>query len=253
MKLSCYECEEMNQENGYCSKVKEYMLTGYAKLYYSQKCQLPPFAPVKAKILNKSLLQYKIKRYIDFWLPMVFLFFAFLWLAQSILTIVLANSIFTPIHLWFTPITMHVTTSLNCTLIYIISYLFYRTFFFGHERVVRTLLFMVLGVVFYDAIWSICYFVINGSGSFILPLVSTCVIVFYILILNKQKKIVDLNWKRIVPVALLYLVTLGIFINSGFFQQMALYNQGIGLDPNGWVWLVNKTVALWMWFVVAFR
>lgn len=198
-------------------------------------------------------LQYKIERYIDLILPIIFLIFAFLWLAQSIIIIIFAHTIFTIIHLWLTPITMHVTTSLNCTLIYIIGYLYYRTFQFGHERVVRALLFTVLGVVFYDTTWSICYYVLNGSGSFIIPLASTFVVIFYIWLLNKQKRIVDLNWKRIVPIAVVYCITLGIFINSGFFHQMMLYNQGIGLDPNGWIWLLNKTVALWMWLVFALR
>ena len=198
-------------------------------------------------------LQYKIEQYIDLILPIIFVSFAFLWFVQSILTIIFAGSIFAVIHLWLTPITMHVTTSLNCTLIYIIGYLFYRTFQFGHERVVRALIFTVLGVVFYDMIWSISYFIINGSGSFILPLTSTIVVIFYIWILNKQKRILNLNWKRIVPVIILYLITLAIFINSGFFQQMVLYNQGIGSDPNGWIWLLNKTIALWMWMIIALR
>ena len=198
-------------------------------------------------------LQYKIERYIDLILPIIFLSFAFLWLAQSIIGIILAHTIFTVIHLWLTPINMHVTTSLNCTLIYIISYAFYRTFFLGHDRVVRALLFTVLGVVFYDTTWSIPNYYINHSGDYILPLASTAVVIFYILLLNKQKRIVDLNWRRIIPVVAIWSITFAIFLTSPFFHNMALYNQGIGSDPNNWIWLINKTAALWMVLAFALR
>jgi hypothetical protein len=220
-------------------------------LYYSGKTKVERVK--KQTELNKQLLRYKIERYIDLILPVVFLSFALLWLAQSIITIMLAGSFFTPIHLWLTPITMHVTTSLNCTLIYLISYHFYRTFQFGHERVVRALLFTVFGVIFYDLVWATSNYVIDGSGSFILPLASTVVIAFYIWLINRQKKILDLNWKHIVPVVLFYILTLAIFISSGFFQQWGLYEQGLAVDPTGWQWLLNKTVALWMWIVFALR
>jgi len=181
------------------------------------------------------------------------MFFAVIWFWQSIITMIYTGTPFAVIHLWIAGLTMHTSTSLNLTAIYIVSYLFYRTFFFGHERVVRALLFTSLGVLFYDTIWSICNYTINSTGSFIIPLTSTIIVISYLIILNKQKKILDLNWKRIIPITILYIISLYIFITSGFFQQMELYNQFGGTDPNSWIWLFNKTISLWMWLAIALR
>jgi hypothetical protein len=36
--MPCETCPEFNRETGYCRKVDEYLLNGYAKHYWSQKC-----------------------------------------------------------------------------------------------------------------------------------------------------------------------------------------------------------------------
>lgn len=205
------------------------------------------------KEIRKRIRQYKIKKSIDIILSAIFILFAMLWLAQSIYTIIITQNLFSAMHLWIVGLPMHVTTSLNLTTIYLINYFFFRTFLPGHMRVVRALLFTVIGVVFYDLIWSILSLTINGSGSFLIPLASTAVVAAYILIINRQTQILDLNWKLIVPIVIIYLITLALFVSSGFFQQMALYDQGIGSDPNSWVWLLNKTVTLWMFISLALR
>lgn len=203
--------------------------------------------------LNRELLKYKIERIIDTVLPVFFMVFALLWFGQSIFTIVMSQSVFVPITLWPTPITMHVSTALSCCLIYMIGFHFYRTFQFGHERVVRALMFTVLGVVFYDTVWAALNYAFNGSGSFILPGVSTLIIVFYLFILHRQKRILVFKLNRIALISCVYLLSLILLLHSGFFEQWGLYEQGLAVDPTGWEWLVNKTVALWMWMAVALR
>jgi hypothetical protein len=203
--------------------------------------------------LKSNLFKYRIKRSIDTFLPLIFLAFAFLWLSQSILAITFAVNWNTPVTLWLTPITMHATTSLNLTIIYIINYLLFRTFRFGHERVVRALLFTVFAVVFYDTIWATCNFLVNGSGSFILPLVSTFIIIFYLYITHKKTKILSFNLKFLIPTILIYLFSLYIFLSSGFFQNWGLYEQGLASDPTNWQWLLKKTITLWMWLAIELR
>lgn len=203
--------------------------------------------------LERELLKIKIERYIDIILPAVFMVFALLWLAQSVITIVMTQSLFSPITLWLTPLTMHVSTSLSCVLVYIVGFHFYRTFQFGHERVVRALMFTVLGVVFYDTIWAMMNYAFNGVGSFVLPLISTFVVAFYLWLTHRQKKILVISLNRVALVSCVYLLSLILLLQSGFFEQWGLYELGLAVDPTGWEWLINKTIALWMWMAFALR
>lgn len=197
---------------------------------------------------------FKLRRYIDLFLPTIFMFFAMLWLIQSIYTLIITANPFSAIHLWLIGFPMHISTSLNLCAIYLVNYLFFRTFLPGTFRVVRALLFTTLGVFFYDLIWSICNITINGYGSLLLPLVSTLVVAIYFIIFHyKQNRILGFNWKFIVPMVVIYLITLYLFVTSGFFQQFALMEKGLTTDPHGWEWLFNKTVTLWMWFGIALR
>jgi hypothetical protein len=202
----------------------------------------------------KGQTSYKIRQYIDLILPAVFIFFAVLWLLQSVYTIILTQSFFSPMWLLIVGFPMHVTTALNLTVLYLVNFFFFRTFLPGHERVVRALLFTTIGVFFYDLMWSICCIIINGYGSFLIPLVSTSVIIAYMLIMNKRVRILKWNKKLIILAFAMYSITLAIFIFSGFFQQMALWDQGVVMpDPNGWEWALNKTVTSWMWMSIALR
>jgi len=199
----------------------------------------------------KIPISYRLRQWIDFLLPLIFTFFAAMWLVQSMQTIILSGNIFSVMRLWFIGLPMHSTTALNLTAIFLVSYVFYRTFQLGHQRVVRALLFTTLGVFFYDLIWSICNITINGYGSYYIPFVSFVITFAYILLIHKQTRILTFKLKYIIPVAIIYIVSLTIFIYSGFFQQFALYECGLATDPHGWAWLFNKTVTLWMWLTIA--
>lgn len=197
---------------------------------------------------------FKLRRQIDFFLPIIFMFFAILWFVQSIYTLIAIANPFSAIHLLLIGFPMHLSTSLNLCAIYLVNYLFFRTFLLGHLRVIRALLFTTLVVFFYDLVWSICNITINGYGSFILPLVSTLIVVMYLVIFHKkQNKILSFHWRIVVPLIALYATTLIIFVHSGFFQQFALMEKGLATDPHSWQWLLNKTVTLWMWFIIALR
>ena len=200
------------------------------------------------------MFEYRLKQWIDFLLPKVFLVFAYLWCAQSIVTMIIAQSIFSPVHLLFTPITMHATTALNCTLIYLVSYHFYRTFQFGHQRVVRALLFTFVGVIFYDAVWASFNFQINNAAFPLLPWTSFAAIIVFMYLINKQQKIVTFDLKRTLLIVGLYALSLYLFaFQSHFFQMWGMYERGLLGDPTSYEWLFNKTVALWMWLVFAFK
>lgn len=206
----------------------------------------------KAKLHQIS---YKSKQLIDFALPTIFMIFASIWLIQSVYTLVASQDLFSAMYLWLVNIPMHATTALNLTVLYLVNYIFFRTFLPGHFRVMRAILFTTIGVFFYDLIWSILCITINGYGSFTIPLVSFAIVLVYILIINRNKhtKLLNLNWKRLVPTIIIFLITVTAFVLSGFFQQFALYEQGFTTDPHSWEWLVNKTVTLWMWMIIALR
>ncbi len=203
--------------------------------------------------MRLSQLSYRTKQLIDFLLPATFVFFAFLWLTQAIFTIWIDQSLFTAMRLWLINLPMHTTTALNLTAIFLFSYYFFRTHLPGHQRALRAVLFTTIGVFFYDFIWSLCSITINGYGSFILPLVSFAIVLAYIVIMNRQTKIIKFNPNFIAPAIICFLITFGILVTSGFFQQFALYEQGLAIDPHGWEWLLNKTVVLWMWLSIALR
>jgi len=149
---------------------------------------------------------------------------------------------------------MHATSALSVSLIYIINYFFFRTFLPGHLRVVRAMLFTVVGAIFYDLVWSISNIVINDYGSFLLPLVSFTIVLSYIIIFDKKNfKILNVDLVKILFVTVVYSITFALFIFSGFFQQFALYELGLATDPHGWVWLLHKTVTLWIWTIFELR
>ena len=203
----------------------------------------------------KEKILFKIKTGIDFFLPKIFVFFTGIWLIQSIYAIVMVDP-FSAIHLWIVELPIHAITSLNFMLLYLVNHFFFRTFMPGHIRVVRAVLFTMVGIFFYDFAWSVCCVTINGYGSFLLPLTSFIATLGFIYIINKQSFIIRLNWRYIIPAIAVYLVSLIIFINSGFFQQLALWEQMLwehGLDPHGWEWAFNKAVALWIWMSIANR
>lgn len=203
--------------------------------------------------MEEKLRSYRIRRYFDIVIPIIFASLAILWLIQAIYTIIISQNFFSAMHLWIVGFPMHVTTALNLTAIYLVNFFFFRTFLLGHQRVVRALLFTALGFISYDLFWSACCVAINGYGSFLIPLVSTIVIIEFLVIMHKQKPVFNFNWKIIVPTLLIYFITVAILLFSGFFQQYALYEQGLALDPHGWEWFLNKTVTLWMWFSIAIR
>lgn len=198
-------------------------------------------------------LSYRVKMAIDVLLPLAFGFFGFLWLIQSAMTIFSAGTFFVAVHLWIVGFSMHAVTALNLSALFLVNFFFFRTFMPGHQRVVRALLFTLVGVFFYDAIWSMSDVLITGSGSFILPLASFLVVLLFMVINDRQQKILRFNLMYILPIVYVYVVTLAIFVWSGFFQEWSLYQQGVATDPTSWPWLLNKTVALWMWLVIALR
>lgn len=203
--------------------------------------------------MDKEFLTHIIEEVIDFALPIISLLFASVWLVQSIYIIV-STDIFAVVRLFPLNIAMHATSALSVSLIYIINYFFFRTFLPGHLRVVRAMLFTVVGAIFYDLVWSISNIVINDYGSFLLPLVSFTIVLSYIIIFDKKNfKILDVDLVKILFVTVIYGVTFTLFIFSGFFQQFALYELGLATDPHGWVWLLHKTVTLWIWTIFALR
>ena len=199
---------------------------------------------------RKEEIVFNIKMGIDFILPKVLVIFASIWFIQSLYAIIISGP-FSVIHLLLVNLPMHVTTGLNLTAVYLVNHFFFRTFMPGHERVTRAVLFTMAGVFFYDFVWSASSILINGYGSFLLPLTSFLAVLGFMYIVNKKSFIINLNWKYIILAGMIYLISLVVFINSGFFQQFALWEQGLATDPHSWEWLFNKTASLWMWMAIA--
>jgi len=197
---------------------------------------------------------YRIERVLDAVIPACFAFCALLWLCQAIFQLASTGTPFSAMHLLIVGLPMHTSTALNLCALYLVSYFVFRTFMPGVFRVVRAMLFVVLGVLFYDMMWSFFSIVLTGHGSLVLPLVSTVIISVYILLFNRtQQRILRFRCRYVIPAMFLYALTLYIFVQSGFFQQFALMEQGLQIDPHGWEWLLHKTVALWMWLSIELR
>lgn len=206
--------------------------------------------PVKPK----GYLSFKVKKTIDLLLPNILAIIAVSWLCLAIGNIMVDRSFFSATTLYPLNLTMHSLTVVSLTLLFIVNILFYRTFLPGHLRALRACLFTVVGIFFYDFVWSSFNFIINGTGSLFVPLLSFLVVVAFMYFIDKkQTRILRFKVEFFAIVFLVYVVSLLVFVLSGFFVEWGLYEAGLANDPTGFVWFVNKTVALWMWMVFALR
>ena len=200
-------------------------------------------------------LTYKTQIYIDKLLSFGSVIFFLWWIIQSIHALITTMNLFCAVHLWFGffTISMHATTALSISTLYLFHFFLFRTFLPGHFRVLKSALFTCIGIFFYDTVWSTCNFIINGYGSFLLPMTSTIATFYFLWLANKEYRIIHINKYAFSIMLIIYILTLIWLLSSGYFQIWALYEKGLAPDPHSYPWLINKVVCLWMWVFLAER
>lgn len=110
-------------------------------------------------------------------------------------------------------------------------------------RYLAALSLIVLGGHLYDVMWGFASLVARGSGFPWVPLFSFaltgCVVVWL------DMKLLFLKLTEVgISIFVMGLVGFAFLINSGFYQQMTLYETVGGADPSSLIWAVGKVVIL---------
>lgn len=191
--------------------------------------------------MDKKRLSYKIRKYIDVGLPIFFAVGALVYLIQSVLAVLLSGDLFVAIRLWGVGVMVQSTTVVNVSLLYLVNYFVFRTFLPGNLRVVRALLFTVLGGMVYGLVQAVCSVSVVGWSVVVLPLLSVLVVVLIMFNVNRETRMLRVNLRLVVPVLAVYVASLLWVVCGGV------------LVVESWQWVVHKSVLFWVWLVFANR
>lgn len=174
--------------------------------------------------------------------------FAILWLSQTFITIYNTGNWFGSTYLFIFG-NIHSLTVISVCLLYIFLLILLN----NHKmpiyiKVVAIVTFISLGLQFNGIIWSLLNLYIGSKTG--MPQLNfaffflTCVVLFG---LHRKYNIVQIHYRTMLVGIGLFILSLAIFIDSGFFYQWALCEQGLAPDPHNWSWGLEQFVAVWMW------
>ena len=184
--------------------------------------------------------------FLFFWVPIVFSVF---WLFQSIQTLVMTGN-------WFGSTSLFIFGNIHtlsvisvCVLFLVLSVEFdiYHTVPIP-MRVVAIVLFISLGLQFNGIVWSsLNLYIGSQTGSPILNVAFFITLATFLAVLNSRYEVIQIHKRFMFIASLLFLVSLYLFVQSGFFEQWALCEQGLAPDPHNWSWGLEQFVAVWLW------
>ena len=128
-------------------------------------------------------------------------------------------------------------------------------------RLITCLAISVWSIHAYDFVWSLSSLAVRGTGSVTLSLISLSVTSAILFFLHEKHGVFRFSrtWgtRRLafLLLILIYVTAAKGMINSGFFQAMELYDQGLGPDPNigNPFWLVSKVTVFWLFLPIIDR
>lgn len=186
------------------------------------------------------------------WLPVTFIF---LWLGQTFLSIYNTGNWYGATRLFIFGY-IHNLTTLSVCILYIILF----AYFDGYRqipvpmRVVTVVVFISFGIQFNGIVWSILnLFIGSRTGMPQLNLAFfflICVVLFW---LHRTYEVVHIHYRTMLITTGLFFLSLALFLDSGFFYQWNLYEQGLASDPHNWQWGFEQFVGVWMWLGIVRR
>jgi hypothetical protein len=205
--------------------------------------------------LKRIYLEIWIRRILDFGFTWIPISFAILWLGQAVWTICTTGD-------WFGGTTLFLFGSIHTVTVFAVCPLYLILFFFfNHERnlpipvrVVTAVTIVAVGVFLNGVIWSTLNLLIGSHTG--MPQIAVafffiiCVILFA---LHRIYHVVQIHYRFMLIVTGIFLISLVLFVDSGFFYRWALFEAGLVPNPHNWQWAIEKTIAVYMWIGIVRR
>lgn len=149
----------------------------------------------------------------------------------------------------------HSLTVVYLTIFYLLLFFY---FYRGLDPIIRvgcSIVIPLFGLFFHEFWWHLGCWIVwkTGMVTFWGPYVIIIAICIYIV--HQRYNILNLTMNRKILIWLptLFLLLLGgwwLLLEQGFYQSLSLYEQGLGLDPHGWLLFLVKGIAIFMWLSV---
>ena len=108
-------------------------------------------------------------------------------------------------------------------------------------------LFIALGIHVYDVLWGLVSMLFRTSPLPLGGFLGAGLAALILWRLDRRLHFVNVRYSRLLAYASLCFAVLIMLGNGGYFQEMTLYDAGLGADPNVNVWwLVSKVCGLWI-------
>lgn len=176
-----------------------------------------------------------------------------IWLGQVILTLP-TEGLFGGA--WLFPFHDKIHNITTLVLISLYSYTYLNLNYLpARARVPASIGFVLLPMTANGIIWNTCDHFIRGGSNALLPASYFFVTVVMMYIINQKishpfRKVFELNWRMLIILFPLFILSLYIFISSGFFTRYDLMLKGLHSDPHGWEWGVEQIFAYWVWISI---
>ena len=182
--------------------------------------------------------------------------FAIIWTGQAIFNLITTGMLNSATQLLFFS-NIHTITALTIPPFYIFLFYFTNSQNDISIRVVTAVTVISIGLHFNGIIWSVSNIILGSGTGTHLPFMYLTFLLLtfgFLYILNRFYNVIKINYKIMILTSVIFLLSLFLFIDSGFFQNWALYEQGLAPDPHNWQWVLEKTAAVYMWIgVVNFK
>ena len=197
--------------------------------------------------LKRIYLEIWIHRILDFafaWIPVSL---AIIWTGQAVWSIYTTGNWFGGTVL-FLFVGIHTVTVFSVGPLYLILFFFFNTHLPVPIRVVTAATIIAVGIFLNGIIWSTLNFFIGSHTG--MPQIEVsfffiiCVILFG---LHRIYHVVHIHYRFMLIATGLFLISLALFIDSGFFYCWGLYEAGLGPNPHNWQWIIEKFAISYMW------
>jgi len=199
--------------------------------------------------LKRIYLEIWIRRILDFALTWGPVSLAILWLARATWTIYTTGDWFGGTVLFYSlSWGVHTATIFVVCPLYLILFFFFNTHLPVPIRVVTAVTIVAVGMFLNGIIWSTLNFFIGSQTG--MPQITVafffiiCVILFG---LHRIYHVVHIHYRFMLIATGIFLISLALFIDSGFFYRWGLYEAGLGPNPHNWQWIIEKFAISYMW------
>jgi len=185
---------------------------------------------MELKKTKKLLLEWRIRRTLDFlfvWTPRIF---CAIWLFQSFLTLTETRNAFGGTQLFLFN-NVRTLTAISVCVLYLL--LDFSVDVFYHVpiplRVVSIVLIISLGLQFNGIVWSALNLYIGShTGTVLLSLGYLAVTISFLLALHRRYDILELNRRFMLIATLIFVISVVLLVQSSFFQNWYLHEKLVG-------------------------